>query len=34
MFESNLRAQGLVANCGQIFDATLVPAPKQRNSCE
>ena len=34
MFESYLRDQGLEARGGQIIDATLVPAPKQRNRRE
>ena len=31
-FETCLRSQGLQARGGQIIDATLVPAPKQRNT--
>jgi IS5 family transposase len=31
-FEEHLRARGLEARGGQIIDATLVPAPKQRNT--
>ena len=34
MFEAYLRSQGLKAHVGQIIDATLVPVPKQRNTCE
>jgi len=34
MFESYLRSQGLQARGGQIIDATLVPVPKQRNTCD
>jgi len=34
MFESYLRDQGLEPRGGQIIDATLVLAPKQRNSRE
>ena len=33
-FEEYLRSQGLEARGGQIIDAILVPAPKQRNSRE
>ena len=34
MFESYLRDQRLEARAGQISDATLISAPKQRNSRE
>lgn len=33
-FETYLRSQGLQVRGGQIIDATLVPASKQRNTCE
>ncbi|MGZ3321840.1 MAG: IS5 family transposase [Xanthobacteraceae bacterium] len=33
-FDAALRASGYIAMSGQIVDATLVPAPKQRNSEE
>lgn len=31
LFNEQLRAQGLVASCGKIIDASFVEAPKQRN---
>ena len=34
MFETYLRSQGIQAHGGQIFDGTLVPIPKQRNTRE
>ena len=33
-FNDQLRAQGLIANCGKIIDASFVEAPKQRNRRE
>ena len=32
LFDSYLKAQGYLAMGGQIIDATIVPAPRQRNS--